>query len=400
MASAMTFGACSDGGTGPLDQLPRDLTVGEQKVVVSANAFGLDMFRRLVADQPTENVFFSPLSAYLALGMTANGAAGETLDAMRGTLRQSGLSEEEANEAYRGLLDLFLGLDPEVQFDIGNSIWYRLGLPVRPEFVEQSRSIFDAEVAELDFSDPAAPATINRWVEDRTNGRIKDLISELSAADVMLLINAIYFKGSWQDAFDPQTTRDVDFQLLDGSFASVPTMTRRRVDILRYQKTNEIEAAELLYGRGAFVMTIVLPNDGTTPADLMAAVDGATWDRWMDGFADVGDLGDLHLPKFKLEWEKTLNDDLIDMGMGIAFAGADFSRLAAGGEGFFISKVRQKAFVEVNEEGSEAAAATSVNVAERGASGFLATRPFVFAIRERFSGTILFLGQLGDPTAG
>jgi serine protease inhibitor len=396
--AALGFAACGE-MLGPLDELPRELTVAERTVISSANEFGLNLFGRLIAAEPSENVVFSPLSAYMALGMTSNGAVGETLAGMRSTLRQSRLTEEEANQAYRGLLDLFLGLDSGVQFDIASSIWYRLGLQVRSEFVNLSKTVFDAEVAELDFLDPSAPTTINAWVESRTNGRIRELVDELTEQDMMLLINATYFKGTWQDQFDPRQTRDLGFQLLDGSLVEVPTMTRREVEILRHQETVEFEAAELLYGRGAYVMTILLPPEGTSPTDLMAGVDAGTWGRWMDGFQETSARSVVQLPKFKLEWEKLLNDDLIAMGMGAAFHDADFSRLAEGGEDFFISKVKQKAFIEVNEEGTEAAAATSVNVAVRASPGFRATRPFIFAIRERFSGLLLFIGQLVDPSA-
>lgn len=388
---------CSD-AFGPLDSLPRDLTPAERAVSSSANDFGLALFHELAADQPGENLFFSPLSAYLALGMTANGAAGPTLDAMRATLRQGGLTEPEANEAYRSLVDLLLGLDPRVEFTIANSIWYRLGLPVRPDFVELSRGTFDAEVRGLDFDDPASVEIINGWVEERTAGRIKELVAELEPQDVMLLINAIYFKGDWEEQFDPERTRDAPFRLLDGSYVEAPMMTRRDVKTLRYQEREAFTAVDLLYGRGAFSMTVILPAEGTAPADLMAAVDPATWDEWMAGFEETDRIGQVELPKFRLEWEKSLEDALRALGMGIAFGDADFSRLAEGGEGLYISDVRQKAFVDVNEEGTEAAAATSVSLADRGVPTFRADRPFLFAIRERFSGTVLFLGQLLDPS--
>lgn len=391
--------ACSD-AAGPLESLPRNLTAAETSVVSAANEFGLDLFSRLVAEAPTENVFFSPLSAYFALGMAANGADGETLAEMRATLAQVDLDEELANEAYRGLLDLFLGLDDEVQFDIANSIWHRIELPVRPEFVETSRRTFDARVEGLDFDDPAAPDEINRWVAERTNGRISELIQSLSPQDVMLLLNAIYFKGTWQHEFDPDRTRDDSFTRADGSAADVRMMVRERVRLLRHQRSERFEGIELLYGRGAYVLTILLPPDGVLPADLVSGVDADVWADWMEGFVETDEIEQIELPRFRLEWEKSLVDELRAMGMNHAFDDADLSRLAEGGGGLFISDVRQKAFVEVNEEGTEAAAVTSVNVAERGVPTFRADRPFLFGIRERFSGTLLFVGQLLDPSAG
>ena len=389
--------------TGPLDALPRELTPAEQDVVTAANAFGLDMFGRLVADQPDENVFFSPLSAYFALGMTANGAAGATLDEMRTTLRQTGLSEEEANEAYRGLLDLLLGLDPDVEFSIANAIWHRLGLQVEPAFADASRATFDARVEGVDFADPATAAAINGWVSSETRGNIEKIVDDPGelANTVMFLVNAIFFKGTWQLQFDPDHTRPDAFELLDGTIGTVDMMRNSDIEILRHHVDQDIEVAELLYGRGAFAMTIFLPPRGATPAQLLEGVDAGAWDEWIGTLEETSAIGAVVMPKFKLDWDKKLNDDLAAMGMPLAFGGgADFSRMAPGGEGFFISEVKQKAFVEVDEEGTTAAAVTSVNVVDSAPPEFRVDRPFVFAIRERFSGTLLFLGQVVDPAAG
>ncbi|MDX1577231.1 MAG: serpin family protein [Gemmatimonadota bacterium] len=394
--------ACGD-PTGPLDRLPRDLTPAERSVVTAANAFGLDLFERLVADQPDENVFFSPLSAYLALGMTANGAADATLAEMRGILRQGGLTEDEANEAYRGLLDLLLGLDSKVELSIANAIWHRLGLPVRPEFVDASRSTFDATVDGVDFRDPATAQAINDWVSDRTRGRIDEIVNSPDdlANTVVFLVNAIFFKGTWQLQFDPDQTRPESFELLDGSFAEVEMMRRKDIEILRHHAGETLEIAELLYGRGAFTMTILLPPRGVSPASLLEGVSPGVWDGWIGRLEETAVIDAVEMPKFRLEWEKKLNHDLSAMGMPLAFSGgADFSRIAPGGEGFFLSEVKQKAFVEVNEEGTTAAAATSVNVADSAKPSFRVDRPFVFAIRERFSGTLLFLGQVVNPAEG
>jgi len=390
---------CGD-ATGLLDRLPRDLTVAEQEVVVAANAFGLDLFGRLVAEQPDENVFFSPLSAYMALSMTANGAASETLEEMRGTLRQARLSEKDANLAYRGLLDLLLGLDPNVEFSIANSIWHRRGLPVLPAFVETSRATFDATVEGLDFGDPASVDAINSWVSRETRGRIEKIVESPGELGnlVMLLANAIYFKGTWQLQFDPARTRPAPFELLDGATVQTPMMRREDIEILRHHADETFEGAELLYGRGAFAMTILLPPEGVAPAQFLAGVNARVWDGWIDSLEDTDAIPEVELPKFRLEWDKLLNEDLKAMGMPRAFTGAaDFSRIVEGGGDLFVSEVRQKAFVEVNEEGTEAAAVTSVNIADSARPTFRVDRPFVFAIRERFSGTLLFLGQVVNP---
>ena len=372
-------------------------------MVVAANAFGLELFGRLVTEQSEENVFFSPLSAYFALGMTANGAVGETLGEMRAVLQQTGLSEEEANEAYRGLLELMLGLDPAVEFSIANAIWHREGLPVLAEFVATSAETFDATVDGVDFAAPESVDAINAWVSQKTRGRIEKIVDDPGELldTVMFLVNAIYFKGTWQLQFDPDRTRTDQFALLDGATADVEMMRQSDIEILRHHASEAFEAAELLYGRGAFAMTILLPPEGTSPAEFLADVDATTWSAWVDALEETSSVTEVELPKFRLEWEKTLNDDLAGMGMPLAFGdGADFSRIAPAGEGFFISEVKQKAFVEVNEEGTVAAAVTGVNMADSARPTFRVDRPFVFAIRERFSGTLLFLGQVVNPAAG
>jgi len=396
--------ACGQSATGPLERLPRSLTPAEEAVLSASNEFGIELFRRLAADQRDENVFFSPLSAHIALGMTANGAVGETLDGMRTALAQEGLTEEQANAAYRDLADLLLGLDPDVELAIANSIWYRMGLAVRPEFVDLSRQMFDAEVRDLDFSDPAAPGVINGWVEEATRGRITELIEEIRRDHVTFLVNAVYFKGDWTTQFDADDTRTANFTRLDGSVVPVDLMHRSRASDIRVRDHEAFTGIELPYGRGAFVMTILLPPPGTHPADLLASADTATWGEWMGRFSTPADERVVvELPRFRLEWAKYLNDELIDMGMDVAFEPdlADFDRLAEGGDDFYISEVRQKAFVEVNEEGTEAAAATSVGVGVVSAPPtYRVDRPFLFAIRERFSGAVLFIGQVLDPTAG
>lgn len=396
---------CGDGSPGalePLQELPRELTVAEREVVSSSNAFGLELFGRLADEHRDENLVFSPLSAHLALGMTANGANGETLAAMRETLGQGGLSEEEANGAYRGLLDLLPSLDPGVELEIANSIWHRLALPVRPAFVDLSRRTFDAEVRGLDFGDPGAADSINDWVEDRTRGKITDLIDRIRPDEVMFLVNAVYFRGEWRFEFDPDETREAPFRRPDGSSVDVPMMSRDFAEV-RHQRTDAFEAVDLPYGRGAYVMTLLLPAEGTAPADLLDGLDAETWASWMDGFAET--RARVSLPRFRVEWEKLLNDALKAMGMEVAFDPdrADLLRLVEEGfpENLYISRVKQKAFIEVDEEGTEAAAATSVGVGVTSAPPtFRADRPFLYAIRERFSGTVLFIGQVTDPTAG
>jgi serine protease inhibitor len=402
LAAALTVVACEGDAVGPapeIKELPRALTVAEQTVIRSSNAFGFDLFGRVYGQEPGPNTFLSPLSASMALGMTMNGAAGETWEGMRTALHFDGLSEDEINASYRGLMDVLLDLDPLVEVRIGNSVWARQGVPFEPAFFAAVDTWFDAEARELDFDDPGAADVINLWASDATNGRIDEVIDQIDSGQIMFLLNALYFKGTWERQFDPERTRTAPFTRADGSRVDVPMMRLPKGRVLAAAGPN-YRAVELPYGGKAFAMTVVVPTGEATLDDVVAALDDDTWAELVERL-DSADL-EILLPRFRLEYEELLNQPLIDMGMGAAFrGGADFSRLTplgATGE-VCIQFVKQNTFVEVNEEGTEAAAVTTVGVGVTSAPvPFVADRPFLFAIRERLSGTLLFLGAIGDPT--
>ncbi|HJR63153.1 MAG TPA: serpin family protein [Gemmatimonadaceae bacterium] len=387
--------ACSE-TTSPdarrIDALPRPLSAAEQKVVSAGNEFSFALFRQASAGEPAKNVFISPLSASMALGMTMNGAAGTTFDAMRGTLGFADASQEEINQGYRSLIDLLRGLDPATEFRIANSIWYRSGYAFEQPFFDATRTFFDAEVQGLNFGDPASLGTINAWVDRATNGKITSIIDVIAPDHVMFLINAIYFNGTWEHRFDRSQTRDAQFHAADGSLGSIQLMYRNGA--LRYTATPDYQAADLLYGNSAFAMTVLLPTPGTDINALVASLTEQKWTELTSAFSEHE--MELYLPKFTLEYERRLNDDLDALGMGIAFAPgvADFTRMAAAG-GLYIDYVKQKTFVDVHEDGTEAAAVTAVAIREASAPPAMRVdRPFIFAIRERFSGTILFIGKV------
>ncbi len=378
-----------------LTALPRALSAAETRMVGAGNQFGFDLLGQARGGGPDQNLFLSPVSVSMALGMTLNGAAGATFDSMRVALRLAGVPLDDINQGYRSLIDLLQGLDASSQFQIANSIWGHSGIPFLPAFLTAGKAHFDAEVRAFDFNAPATLGIINDWVSAKTDGKIPTILDGISSAEVMFLINAIYFKGSWRMAFDPAQTRNAPFHAADGSTQSVPTMNLKP-ELQRYSATRDFEIVELLYGNGAFAMDIVLPRADRTLADLTAGLDAARWTEWV---ADLHDreIG-LALPRFKLEYKRELNDDLKALGMRIAFdAGlADFSGIAnVAPERLYITKVLHKTFVDVDEEGTEAAAVTSVGIGVTSAPPTIQIdRPFLFVIRERLSGTILFLGQI------
>jgi serine protease inhibitor len=399
--------ACSDpsapAGRAPrITALPRTLSGAEQAVISGSNAFGFGLLRELERTRADSNIFMSPLSASMALGMTMNGAAGQTFDEMRTALAFGTRPGAEINASYRSLIDLLRGLDPTVDFRIANSIWYRAGFPFEQAFLDESRQFFDAKVAGLDFATPTAVPTINSWVKESTNGKIDKIVDGPIDGDVvMYLINAIYFNGAWTARFDKSLTRTDQFTTVGGTTAPIAMM--RRTDTVRVAETADAQVVDLPYGGGAFSMTIMLPKAGKPVGALLSSLTAESWDAAVAG-ATARSV-ELQMPRFSLRWEALLNDPLQALGMRQAFAGgaADFTRMSrSAGDRLYISRVKQKSFVDVHEEGTEAAAVTSVEIRVTCACGpqvIRIDRPFVFAIRERLSGTIIFLGKIVRPPA-
>jgi serpin B len=399
-AAALALGGC--GPTGPdgppplLSALPRPLSQAEAGIVEGANGFAFALLREATRDAPAEaNTFLSPLSASMALALTLNGADGETFAAMRGALGLGALSEAEINAGYRDLIGLLRGLDGRVEMAVANSMWARNDLPLEPGFAAAGADFYDAEIRNLDFGAPDAVDAINDWVAGATNGRIRRLLDAIASEEVLFLVNAVYFKGGWRETFDPDDTAPGPFHGADGRERSA--MLMRQEATLDYRHTERYQAVDLLYGNGAFAMTVVLPRPGGTPAELLASLDPAAWRDLVAGLGE--ETVQLTLPRFRLEYARSLGDDLAALGMGIAFEDgrADFSRIARGDDPLFITRVDQKTFVEVNEEGTEAAAATAVGVGVTSAPEvhqMTVDRPFLFAIRERLSGTLVFVGVM------
>jgi len=313
------------------------------------------------------------------------------------TLEFTDLTQEEINESYQNLITLLTGIDDDVLFQIANSIWYRESIPVEQKFIDINKQYFDAEVSALNFSDPGASDIINNWVKRKTGGKIKKIVPDDIPFDTfMYLINAIYFNGTWTYKFDPKKTHDGDFYLLDGSTKTCKMMNQTaRV----YLSTHELfQAMDLPYGSGLFNMTIILPNPSVDIDNLIGTLQISDWTELTQQFTERTTM-QLEIPKFKFEYEIMLNDVLESLGMGIAFSmfEADFSKIVKDVQAY-ISEVKHKAFIDVNEEGTEAAAVTSVEMSFTSApSPFVVNRPFVFVIHEKKTQAILFMGKIVDP---
>lgn len=393
-AAAVVVG-CSE-SSAPKPSPSPSLDAAEQQVRSSGNDFSFALFQQIAKREAGKNVFVSPLSASMSLGMTLNGAGGSTLDVMRSALRLGAGDVIGIDGGYRGLIDVLRGLDPTTTFQIANSIWYRNTFQFKPAFLDTSKKYFDAEVQGLDFADQnGSLATINGWVNKATGGTIPTILDQITADEVMFLINAIYFKGTWQVQFDPKATGPCSFHAPDGTTQTVQCMNRPEhlKPLFKLGSVDRLAIAELPYGNGDFAMDIVLSTFGT-PIDVdsvAAALTSETWSTLLASLRDVDDA--LVLPKFTMSYERTLNDDLAALGMGVAFTdAADFSGMSP--VGLKLEFVKQKTFVQVDESGTTAGASTVTGVVPTSLSEFRVDHPFIFVIRERQTGTILFMGKV------
>ncbi len=262
--------------------MKRPLMDQEMALVSSDNRFGIKIFKQIAASQPDSNIFISPLSISMALGMTLNGALDETRQAMEQTLELQGLSQQQINEAYLSLIELLTQLDPAVIFRIANSIWYRLGTDFKQPFLDVNRQYFKARIEGLDFSNPSSVSVINQWVNDQTNGRIKKVIDYIKPEDLMLLINAIYFKGDWTYKFEKDSTQPANFYGSGGAIS--PCQLMHQENEFQYLETEDFQAVDLPYGIGDFRMAIFLPSPGKELQELIAGLSNEKLNQWFKQF--------------------------------------------------------------------------------------------------------------------
>jgi serpin B len=396
--SIIGFASCKKAVVTP-QSLGKDLvlTVYEQQKVTADNAFTLRLFKNLdSANTGGANLFVSPLSVSFALGMTSNGANGATLTAFKNTLNFAGLTQTQVNTYYNNLITNLPQLDPNTTLNIANSIWYKQGFSVQPQFLQTDSSYFHAQIQALDFSSASAPTTINNWVNTQTHGKMPAIISSIPANMVMYLVNAMYFKSVWNEKFNPALTAPEPFYLADNSTVQASFMTGT-IDF-NFYNDGSASVYELPYSNSKYSMVIVEPGYNTTLAQTLSTLDSAKWQTWMAKLQPVNEQ--ITFPKFTFSYTDTLNTALTDLGLGLAFSNnADFS-LINPVYPLQISKVVHKTFVETDESGTTAAAVTSVGIKATtvAAPPPPINHPFIFAIRQISSGIILFIGTLNNPT--
>ncbi len=365
--------------------------------VIDANtAFAFDIFKEL--NEENGNMFICPLSISTALTMTYNGAVGTTRQAMANTLGFGTTEPSVVNTSFQNLIAHLNNLDKNIELNISNSIWIREGENIRETFLADTGKYFNASAEMLDFTQDSSVQRINRWISDATDGMIDKMLSPPISPDVvMYLINAIYFKGEWQEQFSKDKTFDTKFTLDDGTQQDIQMMSR--TGKVAYAKGDNYQVVRLPYQGGKASMYCILPNEETNIDDFIASLDSSKWSEIYSSPVEMDDVI-LQLPKFRMEYGiKVLNDSLISLGMGEAFGShADFSGIR---KGIAISRVLHKAVIEVNEEGSEASGVTVVEMMESAMVeplAFIANRPFLFLIVDDDTGTILFMGKMAKAS--
>jgi serpin B len=363
--------------------------------------FAFDLYAKLRAEKG--NLFFSPYSISNALAMTYTGARGDTAKEMADTLHLD-LGQKRLHPAFKDLIGLLNG-DPSTrkyQLYTANLLWGQKGYNFHADFLKSTEANYGAGLKEVDFKNATEKArqAINQWVEDQTNQKIKELFKPniLNINTRLVLTNAIYFKAAWMNPFAKDNTKDADFTLADGKKVSVPTMHQKNLRA-RFFKGDGFSLLELPYEKFELSMLLFLPDKSDGLADFEKKLTADNEAKWLPKLSTH--LVDVALPKFKITTEFFLNDVLKDMGMKTAFVfgKADFSGISSE-EKLYIQAVVHKAYVDVNEKGTEAAAATGVAVgtkSEPPPATFNADHPFVFVIRENRTGSILFAGRIMDP---
>lgn len=371
-------------------------------VIKSTNNFGFAVFTDLYKQQTSQNIFISPLSISMALSMLYNGAAGSTQQAMANTLGMQDIDITTLNETNLALRNSLQNLTPDIQFSLANSLWVAAGAKLKTGFLDRNQHFYNAKIATVDFSSPATLTTINKWVSDNTMGKIPTMLSALNKQTSLALLNAIYFKGQWHQPFDKSSTQQKTFYLATGKKIEIPMMAQSGNYF--YLENNDFQAVKLPYGKQQQAsMYIFLPKNHSGLKQLIKQLTNDHWQQWFSQFHFAP--GGIQLPRFTMSYDTSLVDTLRKLGMANAFdpAHADFLEVAADRK-LFISDVIHKSYVEVNEEGTEAAAATAVVLVgavrepqpEKRFS-FIADHPFFYAIVDNNTSAILFMGEISQP---
>jgi serpin B len=391
--------ACNDK---PVDPVPSDLTPTQKsaKIIAADNQFGFELFQKVNASQVEQkNTMVSPLSVSLALAMLYNGTEGNTKKQMEEMLHKSNLTVEDINQSYQEMVGALSSHDPKVELSISNAIFYRNTFEVKPDFINTNQNYYQAEVSGLDFTNATQTLEkVNGWVNAKTKGKIDKIIEEVSDNAVMYLLNAIYFNGEWKYRFDAKETFNMNFVKEDQSVIQVPTMQIENP--FNYFSNENFKLLEMPYGSGKYSMIIFLPEVGKTTEDVISQLTSVQVNDWISRMTEQKKK--VYLPKFEFKFDDSLVDELSALGMTDAFnaSTANLSGISDQAQ-LVVSEVKHKSYIKVDERGTEAAAVTGITIDVTSVgpdNSFRVDHPFVFAIREKDTQAILFIGKVIDPT--
>ncbi|NGM66534.1 serpin family protein [Sphingobacterium sp. SGR-19] len=400
LSSALLASCDKDGGSKDIHGQELQLSETDKQQIKQTNTFTAKLFLEATKDlKSSDNAFLSPFGVSTVMAMAYNGAGGDTKEAISKAFNFDQISDEHLNAYYQTLIKGLPLVEPQTELSMGNAIWHNQDIPLKPDFLKVNEQFYNAKAGKLDFTDPKAKDVINDWVKDKTKNKIDKIIDATKQEDLAYLLNAIYFKGMWEQKFDKTNTAKADFHTASGQTVQADFMHKQHTYGMLTMGTTGIQAVEIPYSNKKFSMLLIQPTDA-------ASTDWSTMklDEFMNAlgseqasFSPV--KMDLYLPKFKFSYERKLNGDLTNLGMGIAFQiDANFSNLSDRPSA--ISEVKHKAFVEVDEEGTEAAAVTSVGMVVTSLPQIPKIRfdhPFIFVVKENKSNLILFIGKINNP---
>jgi len=406
---SLVFSGCSSQGSAA--DLMADLKPSQQPaspaqidkaIKKEINAFAVDLFKKSAENEG--NIMISPASVYLALAMTLNGADGETKTAMLDVLAAQGLTVDMINNACRNWIDLLEKTDSKTKLEIANSIWFDQDFTPYKPFLQKNADYFAADIKKLNFNDRNTPKIINNWVKEATHNTIDKIVDSIDPDVVIYLINAVYFKSDWQTEFNKNNTRDRTFNTPDGT---IETPFMHRLDRMTYFSINKATGVALPYADQKFAYFALLPDKEMTPREWLAEQDQSLFNDLARLMAKKPKYTvQLAMPKFEVHYEDSLLNELTELGMGIAFDPdqSDFSQMnEQHTKDLYISEVKHKTFIRVDEKGTEASAATSVEVRVTSAPQFdkelTLDRPFLYGIMDLQTGMPLFVGIMENPAA-
>lgn len=376
-----------------------ELRSEEVRLVKTDQQFAFEFFSNVFDEEAKgedQSFMVSPFSLSMALAMTWNGAAGETKTTMQQTLKMESYSDNDINGYYKKLKDALLKTDPSTQLSIANAIFTNKFVTILPGFIKTNTHYYDATVQPVDFSLPTTKDIINQWAADNTNNLIKEVIDKTKADDLMYLLNAIYFKGIWMTKFNAKNTSEKVFTTENGTKQTANMMCQTAK--FNYTEDETMQVVQLPYGNHAFNMLVLLPKSGKKQADVVSALQNKEYWGKIRAALHEHEV-EVYLPKFKTQYSKKLNEVLTNMGMGLAFSdAADFSRMSV-----FPAKitfVKQDAYISTDEQGTEAAAVTTIGLELTSMPAtpqkvvFNANKPFIYLIQENSTGAILFMGAV------